>query len=48
MSLSSNFSEILAFIELGQYALIALNERNDNAMEQWNALWRFSFTGVRA
>lgn len=48
MSLSSKLSEIWAFVELGQYTLIALNERNDNAMEQWDALWRFSFTGVRA
>lgn len=47
MSLSSEISQIWTFTEAGHYMMLALTERYISAIEQGNALWRFSFTGAR-
>lgn len=47
MSFSSRISKIWTFVELGHYTMFAATEGIfDNAIEQWDALWRFSFTGA--
>jgi hypothetical protein len=47
MSLSSEVPQIWSFMEVGRSMMFALTIRYiTNAMEQWDALWRFSFAGA--